>query len=47
MKMRDKINKKEKKQIKCIKSTEIKERISLQKIKYYNIITKKENIVYI
>ena len=42
--MRDKLNKNEKKQIKTIKPTEIKERISLQKMKYYNIITKKAKI---
>lgn len=43
--MGDKLNKKEKKQKKSIKSTEIKERISLQKMKYYNIITKKVEIL--
>ena len=42
--MRDKLNKKEKKQIKATKPTKNKERISLQKMKYYNIITKKERI---
>ena len=45
--MRDKWDKIEKKRIKTIKPTEIKERISLQKMEYYNIITKKENIGYI
>lgn len=38
------MNKKEKKQIKAIKPTKIKERISLQKKIYYNIITKKKNL---